>query len=100
MRAEGHSVTWDGLTQDDVPRIAGRNPEDAADQSLQRERVRQAIHQLPNEQQAALKLAYFYGYSHSQIAKELGEPLGTVKTRIRMAMQKLRGVLLIDEDNV
>jgi RNA polymerase sigma-70 factor (ECF subfamily) len=38
-------------------------------------------------------LAFFNGLSHSEIAEALGEPLGTVKTRIRMAMQKLRASL-------
>ncbi len=97
VRPEGHSVTWDDLNLAQVPKLDGRNPEETTDQILLRERVRQAIHTLPTDQQVALKLAFFYGYSHSQIAEQLGEPLGTVKTRIRMAMQKLRGVLLLDE---
>lgn len=97
VRPEGHSVTWDDLIPAEVPKLDGRNPEDAADQSLLRDRVQQAIRALPAEQQAALKLAFFYGYSHSQIAVQLGEPLGTIKTRIRMAMQKLRGILLTNE---
>lgn len=97
VRPEGHSVTWDDLIPAEVPKLDGRNPEDAADQSLLRDRVQQAIRALPAEQQAALKLAFFYGYSHSQIAAQLGEPLGTIKTRIRMAMQKLRGILLTNE---
>lgn len=97
VRPEGHSVTWDDLIPAEVPKLDGGNPEDAADQSLLRDRVQQAIRALPAEQQAALKLAYFYGYSHSQIAAQLGEPLGTIKTRIRMAMQKLRGILVTNE---
>lgn len=96
VRPEGHSVTWDDLNPAEMPKLDGRNPEDSADQSLLRERVQQAIRILPEEQQAALKLAFFYGYSHSQIAEHLGEPLGTIKTRIRMAMQKLRGILVAD----
>jgi RNA polymerase sigma-70 factor (ECF subfamily) len=51
-------------------------------------RVRAAIRQLPPEQQQALALAYFGGYSHRQIAEQLGHPLGTVKTRIRSALKK------------
>lgn len=97
VRPEGYSVTWDDLIPAEVPKLDGGNPEDAADQSLLRDRVQQAIRALPAEQQAALKLAFFYGYSHSQIAAQLGEPLGTIKTRIRMAMQKLRGILLTNE---
>jgi RNA polymerase sigma-70 factor, ECF subfamily len=56
-------------------------------------RVRAAVSSLPPEQKAALELAYFQGLTHQEIAARLGEPLGTVKTRIRAAMQKLRGLL-------
>ena len=55
--------------------------------------IRAAIHQLPEEQRQTLALAYFQGYSHSEIAELLHQPLGTVKTRIRLAMQKLRLIL-------
>jgi RNA polymerase sigma-70 factor, ECF subfamily len=50
----------------------------------------EAIGALPPEQQEALKLAYFSGLSHSEIAAQTAQPLGTVKTRIRLAMNKLR----------
>jgi RNA polymerase sigma-70 factor (ECF subfamily) len=63
------------------------------------QRVRRAMAQLPEAQRLALAYAYFLGYSHSQIATELNEPLGTVKTRIRMAMQSLR-MLLENEKSV
>jgi RNA polymerase sigma-70 factor, ECF subfamily len=66
--------------------------------SLQRARVRSAVAQLPAEQRQALVLAYFKGYTHQQIAEVLKQPLGTIKTRIRLAMQKLRERLL-DEDS-
>jgi RNA polymerase sigma-70 factor (ECF subfamily) len=59
----------------------------------QQNRVRQAISQLPIEQQQALAYAFFQGYSHREIAEVLNEPLGTIKTRIRLAMNKLRTVL-------
>lgn len=48
------------------------------------------MHELPEEQQQAINLAYFYGMSHSDIAEYLSLPLGTVKTRIRQGMKKLR----------
>jgi len=66
--------------------------------SLQRARIRSAVAQLPAEQRQALVLAYFKGYTHQQIAEVLKQPLGTIKTRIRLAMQKLRETLL-DEDS-
>src|SRR6266540_4576495 len=74
------------------------SPETQVDISLQRERIRQAIAQLPTEQQQVLILAYFRGYTHQQIAEILEQPLGTVKTRIRLAMQKLRRIILENDD--
>lgn len=70
--------------------------EERVDQRLMKNRVRQAMSQLPEEQHEVLALAYFRGLTHREIADALDQPLGTVKTRIRLAMQKLRG-LLIDE---
>jgi RNA polymerase sigma-70 factor (ECF subfamily) len=49
-----------------------------------------AVHSLPHEQQVVIELAYYQGLSQSEIAEELGWPLGTVKTRLRAAMQALR----------
>jgi RNA polymerase sigma-70 factor (ECF subfamily) len=54
------------------------------------------LHQLPPEQQDAIGLAYFYGMSHSDIAAYREIPLGTVKTRIRQGMKKLRTIWLSD----
>jgi RNA polymerase sigma-70 factor (ECF subfamily) len=69
------------------------DPEAHVEISLQQARVRAAVAQLPAEQRQVLVLAYFKGYTHRQIAEVLDQPLGTVKTRIRMAMQKLRQTL-------
>ncbi len=55
--------------------------------------VRAALGSLPVEQRQVIELAFFHGHTHTQIAGLLGEPVGTVKTRIRLGMQKLRGVL-------
>lgn len=93
VRPEGHSVGWDDLAAGITPIASDLEPEDAAEKSIQAKRIQLAIASLPLDQQKALALAYFRGYTHSQIAAELNEPLGTVKTRIRMAMQKLRSVL-------
>lgn len=56
-------------------------------------RVKGALNSLTQEQRAAIELAYFEGMSHSEIARRTGDPLGTVKTRLRMAVETLRRVL-------
>ena len=55
--------------------------------------VRSALEQLPEEQRQTLLLAYFGGLTQQEIAVKLGNPLGTVKTRMRLGLQKLRAVL-------
>lgn len=60
---------------------------------VQRQAVRQAINQLSYPQRRVIELAYFKGLNQREIAQELDEPLGTVKSRIRLAMQKLRTLL-------
>jgi len=57
-----------------------------------RQTVFEAIESLPEDQQEVLAMAYFKGYTHRQIAAALNEPLGTVKTRIRLGLQKLRKI--------
>jgi RNA polymerase sigma-70 factor (ECF subfamily) len=58
----------------------------------------EALGTLPAEQCEALQLAFFRGLSHAEIAAQTGQPLGTVKTRIRLAMDKLRRKLSILRD--
>lgn len=53
-------------------------------------RVKRALESLPQEQRAAVELAYFEGMTHSEIARCTGDPLGTVKTRLRSALETLR----------
>jgi RNA polymerase sigma-70 factor (ECF subfamily) len=90
-RPEGNLAGFSIEDALDLP--SPNNVEGEADQVHRQERVRQAMAQLPEAQRQALAYAYLLGYSHSQIAEALHEPLGTVKTRIRMAMQTLRDLL-------
>ena len=55
--------------------------------------VRGAIDELPDDQSRVIQLAYYGGFSHSEIAEMLNEPLGTIKGRIRLAMDKIRATV-------
>jgi RNA polymerase sigma-70 factor (ECF subfamily) len=81
-------------TQDKVEASAARTqPSEAFAETWrnsQRDRVREALNTLPQEQLKILELAYFSGYTHVEIADLLGLPLGTVKGRMRLGLKKLR----------
>jgi len=69
------------------------NLESYAAQNLLLHKVRGVMANLPENQREALECAYFEGMTHSEIAEKTGQPLGTVKTRIRSAMEALKKVL-------
>jgi RNA polymerase sigma-70 factor (ECF subfamily) len=76
---------------------AGVDPPDARIETMETEtRVREAMAGLPDEQASLLKLAFYEGLSHREIAEKLDVPLGTVKSRIRLAFAKMKGRL--DDD--
>ena len=81
-----------GSAVGDVP-DPGENPVAHLEERGQREAVRKALALLPPDQRAAIELAYFGGLTHLEIATRTGDPLGTVKGRLRLGMEKLRGLL-------
>ena len=75
---------------DDMSLASNYNLADEAEQHSLMEKARGAIHLLPLEQRKTLEMAFFDGLTHSEIAEMTGDPLGTVKTRIRSALISLR----------
>jgi RNA polymerase sigma-70 factor, ECF subfamily len=82
------------LDFDDDATLEARPSGDLTDaEAIRREtsrRVRGALQELPREQSEVIGLAYFGGFSHSEIAEMLGMPLGTVKGRMRLGLEKIR----------
>ena len=72
---------------------AGASTEEEVERNLDHDRIVKALASLPEAQKQVIILAYFEGYSQSEMAQKLQQPLGTVKTRVRLAMQKLRATL-------
>jgi RNA polymerase sigma-70 factor, ECF subfamily len=95
-RPDHHALNWDDIS------LKGKSfqgdPQESAELSLRRKRVHAALAQLPADQKQALMLAYFGGYTQRQIAEALKQPLGTIKTRLRLALQKLRGILRDEQE--
>lgn len=84
-------VAQEAASRDVAPQV--RDASDDAIQAEHREIVHHALTELPDEQRRTLLLAYFEGLSQSEIAARLNEPLGTVKTRARSGLSKLRLIL-------
>lgn len=92
-RAEVHSVSWDEMEEGSGIEVPSGGTQQEAELSMLRADVRAAVANLPEEQKQALALAYFRAYTQAEVATVLGVPLGTVKTRIRLGMDKLRAAL-------
>jgi RNA polymerase sigma-70 factor (ECF subfamily) len=75
---------------EDVILASPVNVAEEAERNVMMQKVRQVLAELPPDQRKSLELAYFEGLSHTEIASRTGDPLGTVKTRIRQALITLR----------
>lgn len=84
-------ATWEEVDRDE--RTAQPDAWEGAWQSIQSDQVRAALMQLPTEQRMVIELAYFQGWTHSEIAEGCQIPLGTVKARMRLGITRLKRVL-------
>ncbi len=82
------------LSIESIQQLAG--PENVWDQvarNIDKEAIERVLAQIPQEQRHVIDLAYFGGYTHTEIAERVGVPLGTVKGRIRIGVEKLKRLL-------
>jgi RNA polymerase sigma-70 factor (ECF subfamily) len=90
LRSKARSAGEEPLTSIMEVPSGGADPESSSFMSEQRKLILRALQALSPEQRQAIELAYFGGLSQSELAARLQQPLGTVKTRIRLGMMKLR----------
>jgi RNA polymerase sigma-70 factor, ECF subfamily len=79
----------------DPPEVQQAGPDftERVDAALDGEKVRRALELLPDDQREAVEMAYYQGLTHSEMSERLGVPLGTVKSRLRLALDKMRATL-------
>ncbi len=87
---------------DPIETAGERAGEGAADEAVwlryERERVQAALRQLPDQQREAIELAYYGGFSQSELAERLGQPIGTIKSRMFSGLARLRDLLTEPQD--
>ena len=88
----GRDILLTGGPPEDSPALGAQRAEEGA-------AIRKALKTIPQEQKQVIELAYYKGLTQSEIAQRLEQPLGTVKTRMRLAMQKLRTALAVYEES-
>jgi RNA polymerase sigma-70 factor (ECF subfamily) len=99
LRSAGRRARLTPMSVDDAPATAlvaedaPSDPSQGVEAGERQREVAAAMRELPVPQRQVIELAFFEGLSHSEIAERLAEPLGTVKTRIRLGMTKLRQLL-------
>ena len=84
-------ATWEEVERDE--RTAFPDAWDEAWQNIQSAKIREALMKLPTEQRMVIELAYFQGWTHSEIAEGCQIPLGTVKARMRLGLTRLKRVV-------
>lgn len=93
LRAQGrHTKSTVELNEIEHPALFANFPDEALNLDLARQ-VKRALARLSSQQREAIELAYFAGFSQSEIAARMGQPLGTVKTWTRRAMEQMRETL-------
>jgi RNA polymerase sigma-70 factor (ECF subfamily) len=95
-RTKGRRVEREAAIDEAAELVEETRLDDRVIASLQAERVRAAVASLPDEQRTVLSLAFWSGLSQTEIAERTGTPLGTVKSRVRLGMSKLRDRLRLD----
>src|SRR5437764_9175 len=95
-RTKGRRVEREAAIDEAAELVEETHVDDRVMANLRAERVRAAIAALPDEQRVVLSLAFWSGLSQREIAERTGTPLGTVKSRVRLGMAKLREGLRIE----
>lgn len=76
-----------------LPSVETPSVESVVERSWQQQQVRESLASIPNDQRVILELAYFEGMTQSEIAEQLSLPIGTIKSRIRLGVEKLERLL-------
>lgn len=96
LRRRRRAADHDAAKEPDDPALGLEAPGDPANEAVDRVlmgSVKKALRAIPADQRIALDLAYFHGATQQEIAQQTGVPLGTVKTRLRLGLMKLRHAL-------